>query len=300
MNFRRDLFAVNRTGWADAHHQLIRPLFWVIVVMNKLDSPRNQQSLPLAQAKLFHLFRLLIMRNSPFIKLVAISAIAVACSSAFAADTAEIHVTGQVSPGTCTLDLGNNGDFDYGEMTSASLTSRNANAASTNTVLDTLETTFSLACDSPIKAALSLQDNRAGTADTGTDTATVLGATPSANELFGLSTDNSNTDIGSYVVGIEAGNISGTSDGAKQIPSLKLLSSDNGTAGTPTWAEVPGAYGLFTQDGRYVSWGTTSTAPEQAQTISGTIKVQAVLAPQGNLDDSYDLDGSATLSVQYL
>ncbi|VVE75729.1 DUF1120 domain-containing protein [Pandoraea sputorum] len=219
---------------------------------------------------------------------VAAAALATACSAAFAADTAEIRVIGRVSPGTCSIVLGNNGDFDYGTKLSNTVSNQTGSAS-----LGVLTTNFNITCDAETKMALELIDSQAASKLSGTPA--LLGETTASDDnRFGLGTADNGNEIGAYAIGLKTADLKVFDGQGGAVTASAIGSIDVGA----TWAVEAGAHALFGTK-KYLSWGET-TGAANAQTVSGTLDVEAAVAQASSLPADYDLNGVATLEVKYL
>ncbi|WP_157644722.1 DUF1120 domain-containing protein [Burkholderia ubonensis] len=218
-----------------------------------------------------------------FSRLTVLGLLAVASTTAFAvaAPTAELKVTGQIVPGACKINVPHGAD--YGNVLVAKL------ATDKTTPLSEQDVPFTIACDADAKLALSVVDNKTGTAPAGLGAGnTILGvsAPPDAN-FFGLGTSNSK-NIGGYAVQLK--NV--TVDSA----ATDVLDSKDRT----TWTKSANA---LLDPAKSVSWATAGTTnPLAGKAIAGTLAVQAVIDKGSDLDltNQIMLDGSATLTVDYL
>jgi type 1 fimbria pilin len=214
----------------------------------------------------------------------AFIAIALASSAAFAGPTAELKVTGVIKPVACTPTIGaGSAVVDYGNIASGALT------AGQNKKLDTKEVPFTIACEAPVKMAVSAIDNRAASKVTGL--AAQIGGAAGETSMFGLGAAGGK-NIGAFHFAMKQGSFTG--DGAS-VDTIGTAS-----AGSPSWSKS--AIGGMSTD-RLLSWAPSGTAtPGAYQTVSGTLSVTAVLNKPENLNLTGDinLDGSATIEVKYL
>lgn len=213
--------------------------------------------------------------------LVALAA-TLASSTAFAAPTAELKVTGVIKPTACTPTIGGSGVVDYGDIPASTLNK------SSPTKLAAKIVPFSLACEAAIKVALKFTDNKASTKVSG------LGTTVSANTheeyMMGLGTANGKK-IGAYRVAIKQSSYTADSTAVDTI-----YSADQGA----TWARPES--GSFNSS-NLISWGATnSTKPIAVKAVSGSLEVIAVIDKADNLSLTSDvlLDGGGTIEVVYL
>ena len=212
------------------------------------------------------------------------------CSTAQAAETAEMTVTGRVLPPSCTIDL-SSGTINYGTLPVSKLNAGTPTAVTPwmggNTPTDTLN----IACDAPAQIAVQLLDNRANTTAPGVILGSVLDA--SATEIFGLGLDGAGTSVGAYSV--TATDTGATVDGS----TGKVITSADGSS----WSD--GANVLFSnQAGWLMSWTAAGSgaAPEPVTTIAQALSINAAVVGTDTLDTSspVSLDGSLTIELVYL
>lgn len=217
-------------------------------------------------------------------RLTVLGLLTVASSAAFAAaaPTAELKVTGQIVPAACTIKLG--GSADYGNLIAAGI------KADKTTPLDEKDVSLAINCDAQAKLALSVADNRTGTAPAGLGTGnTILGVSaPADTNFFGLGTSGGKS-VGGYAVQLKITSVDTTT-------ATDVLDS----ADQRTWAKSTNS---LLDPAKTVSWAKTGTTdPLIGKDIAGTLAVQAVIDKSSNLNlkNPIKLDGSATLTVDYL
>jgi hypothetical protein len=210
------------------------------------------------------------------------------CSSAQAAETAELTVTGRVLPPSCTIALAG-GTIAYGTLPVSKLNAAEPTAVTPWMGGNTPSDTLNIACDAPAQIAVQLLDNRAGTAAPGVILGSALEA--SATEIFGLGQDSTGTRVGAYSVTASATTVDGSTG--------KVITSTDGTS----WAD--GSNVLFSnQPGWLMSWTAAASpaAPEPVTTVAQTLNVNAAVVGTSSLDTSAPvaLDGSLTIELVYL
>jgi hypothetical protein len=229
------------------------------------------------------------MRRLPLFTL-APAGLLLLCSSAQAAETAELTVTGRVLPPSCTIALAG-GTIAYGTLPVSKLNAAEPTAVTPWMGGNTPSDTLNIACDAPAQIAVQLLDNRAGTAAPGVILNSALEA--SATEIFGLGQDSTGVSVGAYsVIATEAG---ATVDGS----TGKVITSTDGTS----WAD--GSNVLFSnQPGWLMSWTAAASpaSPEPVTTVAQTLNVNAAVVGTSALDTSTPvaLDGSMTIELVYL
>ncbi|WP_445147351.1 DUF1120 domain-containing protein [Dyella sp. Tek66A03] len=196
---------------------------------------------------------------------------------AFAGSTADISVTGTITPGSCSIDISNGGRFDLGTIPVSSLN------ADRSTQLSQAANSISVTCDAPVRFALRPVDNRADSSSGGGG--------------FGLGVTPSNEKIGSYNLAIVDATIDGNSE-------WSVLSNDGGT----TWnkgfsSNLPAIWSPSVLLGYTVAPDSSASGPTAIQNLSGdlTILTPRIVATSNlTLTDEVPLDGSATIELVYL
>ena len=196
-------------------------------------------------------------------------------SSAFAASSTDLTVTGIITPTACTPSLANGGVVDYGKKSAKDLNP----TAHTPLGVETIQLTVN--CNTSTQFALKTSDNREGTAS--------LGA--SSSGTFGLGLINTNEKLGYY-------NLSFMSPVA-DIPVTAIYSRNKGD----TWGRLWEDDGITSAD--WVAFGNnpgSSWTPDFLQNVTVDIAVHTQIAPANSLTltDEVKLDGSATLQIEYL
>ncbi|WP_445147343.1 DUF1120 domain-containing protein [Dyella sp. Tek66A03] len=202
-----------------------------------------------------------------------------AATAAFAGNSADIRVTGTITPGSCSIDVGNNGLFDLGKIPASSL-NRGA-----NTTLPGVSASFNVSCDAPLRFVLQAIDNRA-------DSVFLIGG---ANVNFGVGFTPANEKIGDFYALFKGLSADGQPVGV-------TLSGDGGR----TWngADYTGSNALSTGklQGFTVAPGGATSGPSAIQNLSGTFLVTGRIQDADNLTltQEVSIDGSATIELVYL
>jgi type 1 fimbria pilin len=224
------------------------------------------------------------MKNIAAITAFAAIAAALVSGAAFAAPTAELKVTGVIKPPACTPNFASGGVVDYGVIPTNSL------KATEPTALAEKSVSFTVSCDSAVKVAYRAIDNRQASAVKGLVAAAALYKGIGDTGAFGLGTA-AGKNIGAYTLRIDPASVVADSSTPDSIYDQygTWAKSTNGMFGTN---------GLFTK--AFAAPGTTT--PAAYKTVSATLTIQAIIDKTSNLPLSQDiqLDGSATLEVQYL
>ena len=125
-------------------------------------------------------------------KVILATTIAIIASSAFAADTAIIKVTGTLTNAACTAELGNGGVIDYGYIRLGEL------SETANNKLGEKQIPASITCTAPTKVGFIMTDNRADSnAQVPVDIATHKDVT-AKYYTFGVGLTSEGIKIGNY------------------------------------------------------------------------------------------------------
>ncbi|WP_447891080.1 DUF1120 domain-containing protein [Pseudomonas hormoni] len=192
-------------------------------------------------------------------------------SSAFAASSTDLTVTGIITPTACTPDLSNSGTVDFGKRSAKDLNQ------TTRTFLGNESLKLNVVCDGETTFALELADNRS--------TSTI------SPYLYGLGRTSANEKLGGYEILYESAI---TDAGSKSV----IASLDDGK----TWRKsdfIPIDPGSLAGVGDY---SAGSWYPSRIKTLSMDMFVGAYIAPADSLTltDEVTIDGSATLQIKYL
>ncbi|BDB17849.1 hypothetical protein cym2001_12140 [Pseudomonas sp. CYM-20-01] len=211
------------------------------------------------------------------IPLAAVSLLGVG-SLAQAASTVDLTVTGLITPMACTPVLSAGGLVDFGKISQQDLNQ------ATGTRLPLKYLTLTVNCNSAGRYALRMRDNRDGTAHVNSEI------------YYGLGLDSSGNKIGVYSVSFDP----------KQtvVDDLPVIYGTESTTGGVAWRTSnrnPIDIGSRSLLGFTNIEGSTA-GPSAIQTLTSTLKLEAVINAKQNLDLSTEtpMDGSATLEVVYL
>ncbi|WP_445147361.1 DUF1120 domain-containing protein [Dyella sp. Tek66A03] len=208
---------------------------------------------------------------------LASAMLAGSATAAFAGTTADISVTGTITPGSCTINIGNGGNFDVGTIPASSL-NRGA-----RTSLPPAHNSFSVNCEAPLRFALKGTDNRADSVDKW-----MVGG-----QEFGLGVTSANEKIGSFYLSLGAMSADGSVVGSTE-------SSDGGTSSVGISSGAPYVY----TDGTLVGFTTEtgSNGPMAIQDLTGQLRANTTIrdADALTLTEAVPIDGSATIELVYL
>lgn len=196
------------------------------------------------------------------------------------AQAADMTVTAKVFPSACSLNVGDGGTFDVGDISHSSLSAEGA-----DTPIATNFMSFDLQCQAPTLIGLKTFDNRLGSA-----------AEPenAADEpQFGLGVDHSGNKIGNYSLATYIPTINGA-------PGYLIYSTNNGQTWSSTWTNV------FFQPNNtnYITSFTsvTETTPIAVDSVAGTLWARVEINDKAELDLSrvIEIDGLTTMELTYL
>lgn len=224
------------------------------------------------------------------------SVLAVAASSAMAASSIDIRVTGKIVPSSCTPSFVSGGGVaDFGTMKVASLNS------TTQTMLEGVKVIpISITCESATRVGVTFNDAHADSAPT-TDTSINFAAldlqmTPAYTAGLGM---YNSKPIGAYSMGIDRA--AGAATNADGDELFAIFSSDNGE----TWgAKGMGYTPVKTDKSEIYSFSDVkANATPVAQTqYNFKVGVSAIINPTNDLNvtDEATLDGLTNVELVYL
>lgn len=197
---------------------------------------------------------------------------------AHAASTAELTVSGLITPMACTPVLSAGGLVDFGKISQKDLNQ----ATATRLPLKTL--TLTVSCNAPGRYALRMRDNRDGTAHVNSEI------------YYGLGLDTAGNKLGVYSVKFDP-----KQTVADALPVTYGTESTTGGVAWRTSNTNPIDIGSRSLLGFTDVVGSTA-GPSAIQNLTSTLTLEAVINAKQNLDLSVDtlMDGSATLEVVYL
>lgn len=200
--------------------------------------------------------------------------LASAAPGAFA-QSADLSVTGKIFPVACSVELGNGGIVDLGDIGSGTL------SPTEMTVLKTVEMPLAVSCNTPARVAFIGIDNAVDSAIV--ENVYGLGRTPAGEKIGGA-------DLRFYDIDI---------DGQR---GYWTRSYDNGG----TWSPADGTY-LQPPLMQHYHLGFTAqtgaiTGPDPIQQLRAKMLVIAKIAPslQLTLTEDVAINGNATINLMYL
>jgi len=224
-------------------------------------------------------------------KILLATALSLCVSSAFAAETAVLKVTGTLTNSACTPELSNGGVVDYGKINMGTLSSSAASQLGHKNIDLTIN------CSAATKVSWNVVDDRADSqAGIVVQDALANGGSQSVpSQLFGLGKTAGNVKIGDYAMYVNVDSV--TADGK----SVDAIFTETG-AGDTNWNEyVTGV--VQGENARDVTVATTgTTAPLAFQTATFPLTTSLAIQDTTTLaiTDDTPLDGQLTISLRYL
>lgn len=212
------------------------------------------------------------MKFSTTLLALAIASSAAIAPSAFA-QSADLSINGRIFPGACVVDLGNGGVADLGSIRLDSL------QEDMTTVLDDVDLSMNIACQSAVRFALE-----------GVDNSNDSSISPAQ---YGLGVTTADEKIGSARLGV----VDVTADGE----AAKGVYSDDGGN---NWIVHLFPDSVTIGKGSMLGFrvGETGQGPTAIKDLQGTVKVRATIAPTSELTVTEDVpvQGNATINLTYL
>lgn len=198
--------------------------------------------------------------------------------STHAASTAELTVTGLITPMACTPVFSAGGRVDFGKISQQDLNQ----AKPTMLALKTM--TLTVSCNSAGRYALRMRDNRDGTAYVNSEI------------YYGFGLDGSGGKIGVYSLKFDP-----KQTVADALPVIYGTESTTNGVAWRTSNSNPIDMGSRSLLG-FTELNGSSAGPTAIQNLTSTFILEAVINAKQNLDLSQEvvMDGSATLEVVYL
>ncbi|WP_313413541.1 DUF1120 domain-containing protein [Stenotrophomonas sp.] len=208
---------------------------------------------------------------------LALATLLIAAAPNAFGNTAQVNVTGTITPAACQITLANGGIFDLGEINVSALGQDSA------TSLPAQVTDLNVECTSATRFAISAIDhNEADNPDSTYLDNMSLGRT-AAGEWIGF--------FYSWVVNPMSG--------------TEALYSTRSLDGGQTWNPSVGTGTAFRRNGAMIGYtiaSGTDTGPTAIQRLSGQLRLSARInaASSLTLTDEQAIDGGMTLTVEFL
>lgn len=222
-------------------------------------------------------------------KILLATALSLCVSSAFAAETAVLKVTGTLTNSACTPELSNGGVVDYGQIRLGSLSSTAVNQLGHKNI------DLTITCTAATKVSWNMVDDRADSrAGITVADAMVGGASVSAtSQIYGLGLTAGDVKIGNYAMFVNVGSV--TADGNAVDPIYVQSGSSNWA--TSTDGSTQGESG---RDFTVATTGTTDPLAFQTATFPLTTSLAIQDTTTLAITDDTKLDGQLTISLRYL
>lgn len=234
--------------------------------------------------------------NAMFKKGVLASVLAVATSSAMAASSVDIQVTGKIVPSSCTpAFISGGGIADFGTIKVASL-----NSTTPTPLADVKIIPISITCEEATRIAVTFNDAHADSAPTQTYSINYVDldfiTSPEYTAGLGMYNDKK---IGAYSLGIQQTKGAVTNDAGDDL--YPTVSADNGGS----WGSKAGIRYLQvkTNKSELYSFSTELGGTPVAQTkVNFNVGVAAIINPTNDLHvtDEATLDGLTNVELVYL
>jgi hypothetical protein len=212
-----------------------------------------------------------------FSKVALAGALAAACGSAMAADTADLKVIGTIVPPACTPSLSGGGTLDWGDISTASLDQTYATALAVKT------TDLTVTCEADGRVAFTATDNRADSNTSGEAYHYGLGKTDA---------NNGNLKLGYFLLSRVGDASTTTVDGQGADMTRRLK-------GTTAWDKGGSAQGqVYIFSTMETTWTKDSTAatvrPAVGKAFNMRLSVQPFIASGLAVKDAQKLDGNVS------
>ncbi|HBL4906939.1 DUF1120 domain-containing protein [Enterobacter hormaechei] len=234
--------------------------------------------------------------NAMFKKGMLASVLAVMTSSAMAASSVDIQVTGKIVPSSCTpAFISGGGIADFGTMKVASL-----NSTTPTPLADVKIIPISITCEEATRVAVTFNDAHADSAPTETISINFIDSDFNSSPEYtaGLGMYNGKK-IGAYSLGIQQTQGSMTNAAGDNL--YPTFSADNGAS----WGNKAGIRYLQvkTNKSELYSFSTELGGTPVAQTrVNFNVGVAAIINPTKDLNvtDEATLDGLTNVELVYL
>ncbi|NWC94510.1 MULTISPECIES: DUF1120 domain-containing protein [unclassified Pseudomonas] len=189
-------------------------------------------------------------------------------SSVWAASTTDLSVRGRITPSSCNPTLSGGGAVDLGKISAAELRPDQHTALPSHTL------SLSVRCEGSTFFAMSMIDNRSGTA--------------SVDSLHGLGMTSTNQKVGSVAFGLY-------NPVADTAPVRAIFSTNGGGSWVPaSYVGHAALTSVAAMDG--------ANTPIALKALDADLSVASNIAPADGLTliDQESIDGHVTLQLKYL
>ncbi|EMN1412151.1 DUF1120 domain-containing protein [Enterobacter cloacae] len=237
--------------------------------------------------------------NAMFKKGMLASVLAVAASSAMAASSIDIQVTGKIVPASCTPSFVSGGGIaDFGTMKAASL-----NDTTVTSLADTKIIPISISCDSATRIGVTFNDAHADSAPTAILPVnygdTDFAIDPASTAGLGM---YNGKKIGSYSMGIQKDAGTATNDTGENLYPIAQTDASMASG----WGQKSGIHYLQINTDKSETYSFTNVAdgdaPVAQKQINFKVGIMAQINPTNdlNITDEATLDGLTNVELVYL
>ena len=216
------------------------------------------------------------------------------------AQSASLTVTGSITPGTCTMALGNGGAAAFGDLPGSTVKTWATVGTPPRYVSPTpVNVSLNIICGSATKMAMRVTDNHATTASPSV-------ATDPASYGLGIYSPpgGATTNIGIFVIDHSDLKIKATAAATSAAPAAYLLSAGNATS-TSTWSLATAAaagnpvVNFLSAFSYGFSASAAATTPDSLVSIAGNLKVQVqpIVSVVNAATTNIVMSGSATVTL---
>jgi type 1 fimbria pilin len=225
-------------------------------------------------------------------KVFLITVLSLCITSAFAAETAVLKVTGTLTNSACTPELSNGGVVDYGMIRLGEL------SATTVNQLGHKDIGLTINCTAATKVSWNMVDDRATTrASIPIEDRNFAGddGISSDSQMYGVGLTGGGVKIGNYSMFVKVDSV--TADGQSVDPIYMQTGS-----GATTWVKSTNGstQGENWRDFTVAATGTTDPLAFQTATFPLTTSLAIQSTDKLAITDDTKLDGQLTISLNYL
>ena len=220
------------------------------------------------------------------------TALSLCVSSAFAAGSAVLKVTGTLTNAACTPELSNGGVVDYGTISLGDLSATEGNQLGHKNI------DFSITCSAATKVSWNMVDDKADTrAGIFVSQRDFVGdsGVPANSQAYGVGLTNDGVKIGNYTMFVNVDSV--TADGK----SVDLIYVQTGSGNT-NWAKLATGktQGENYRDITVAATGALEPLAFQTATFPLTTSLAIESTDKLAITDDTKLNGQLTISLRYL
>ncbi|WP_295543337.1 DUF1120 domain-containing protein [uncultured Pseudacidovorax sp.] len=226
-----------------------------------------------------------------FKKAMIAGAVVLASVGANAA-TANLTVSGTITPEACAITLGSSGTVDYGALSAVTVKSYGVATSAYSAPPKTIA--LNVTCSAPTAVSLAWTDNRSSSV------VNFDGVAANNTVRFGLGTSGT-TNIGAYQLDFTGLQVSATASGTPAAPA-GYLTRTTGTTGA--WSAASGLTAQWVTPGLSLGMKTSATdaTPPAISTISGNLSVYSYFSKAlvDSATSAITLNGQSTVTLEYI